>query len=536
MSWKSAMKAYLQSTGHTWVMEIAKPDPIDSKSTNAQMAHYIRWTKANDSIVGSVNMHLSDALCQHFESKALAAELLKALDEEFATVGIAAAYVLFKELLDLHIPDLSHPLPAFSKVETLFMWLKAAGYEFNEKCQAMMLLAKLPPSMDVVAQMFTQAKDTSGKPKDPSVAEISKAAVLSWDQHHLTGKGKQLAQANKISAIKHKRQQNPSFQQQQQQLQGQQPQQSTDAGTKKQKSCCGKKGKGKSQDHAHIASAAFFPTMIADMPAATDPRLYVHQSPQLYQGQGGPAFDSRIKEAFSLTNWLGVTPSCKTIRTLDACISAPIGETTLSLLDDGHDLEPFGYPPADPLPLTSLDVVMTDAASASAYVEELPSDDEEVTQAPPADHLSEDDFVDIYGSVTGDITEAAGLEEDPWPVIIRSAPSAIVAPQCSHSALSAYMHDGRVACSFTPAVSDSVSLNVNIACSCSDSMNHSKECACKHEDDGRMFWNLDSGASTHFTPHCLDFVDYVELKGDDRIPVQTAGGIIHVTGHGHMLI
>ena len=203
--------------------------------------------------------------------------------------------------------------------------------------------------------------------------------------------------------------------------------------------------------------------MIADTPTAVDPRLYAHQSLQLYQGQGGPAFDSRIKKAFSLADQLEVTPSCETICTLDACISAPISETTLSLLDDGHDLEPFDYPPADLLLLTSLDTVMTDATSTSAYVEELPSEDKEVTQAPPAkykrthgshgsckcaieappaDHWSEDDFIDIYGSVDGDITEAAGLEEDPWPVMIRSAPSAIIAPQCSHSALSAYMCDG----------------------------------------------------------------------------------------------
>ena len=63
VSWRLAMKAYLQFTGHTWVMEIGKPDPLDTKSTNAQVAHYIGWTKANDSIVGSVNMHLSDVLC-----------------------------------------------------------------------------------------------------------------------------------------------------------------------------------------------------------------------------------------------------------------------------------------------------------------------------------------------------------------------------------------------------------------------------------------------------------------------------------------
>ena len=461
--WRLTMKAYLQSTGHTWVMEIAKPDPIDSKSTNAQVAHYIGWTKANDSIVRLVNMHLSDALCQRFESKVLAAELLKALDEEFAMVGIAAAYALFKELLDLCIPDSFHPSPAFRKAETLFTQLKAAGYEFNEKCQAMILLAKLPPSMDIVAQIFTQAKDTSGKPKDPSITEISKAAVLSWDQCHLTRKGKQLAQANKISAIKHKGQQNSSFQQQQKQSQGQQPQQSTDVGMEKKKSHCGKKGKGKLQDHAHITSAMFFPTMITDMPVTANTYLYAHQSPQLYQRQGGPAFDSRIKEAFSLADQLGVTPSCKTIHTLDAHISAPIGKTTLSLLDDGYELEPFSYPPADLSLLALLEAVMTDATSTSAYVEELPSDDEKVTQAPPAkckrthgshgshkcaieappaNHWSEDDFVDIYGLVNGDIAEAAGLEEDPWPVMIRSASSAISAPQCSCSALSTYMCDG----------------------------------------------------------------------------------------------
>ena len=330
------------------------------------------------------------------------------------------------------------------------------------------------------------------------------------------------------------------------------------AGTEKKKSRCGKKGKGKSQDHAHIASAAFLPTMITNTPAATDPCLYAHQSPQLYQGQGGPAFDSRIKEAFSLTDWLGVTPSCKTIHTLDAHISAPIGETTFSLLDDGHDLEPFGYPPADLPPVPSLDTVMADTSSTAAYLVELSTDEEEPAQAPPtkqkrtcgshgshhhtiepppADHWSEsdDELVDIYSSVDGDIAQATGLD-DGWLHMIRSAPSAIIAPQCSHSALSAYMCDGRVAHSFTPAVSDSILLNVNIACSRSDRVNHSKECACKHEDDGRMFWILDSGTSTHLTPHHSDFVDYVELKGDDRIPMQTAGGVIHVTGCGCVLI
>ena len=132
-------------------------------------------------------------------------------------------------------------------------------------------------------------------------------------------------------------------------------------------------------------------------------------------------------------------------------------------MDDGHDLEPFGYPPADLPPIPSLDTV-ADTSSTTAYLAELSTDEKEPAQAPPtkqkrthgshgshcctiepppADHWleSDDEFVDIYGSVDGDIAQATGLD-DGWLCMIRSAPSASIAPQCSHSALSAYMHDG----------------------------------------------------------------------------------------------
>ena len=119
------------------------------------------------------------------------------------------------------------------------------------------------------------------------------------------------------------------------------------------------------------------------MPATINPHLYTHQSLQLYKGPGGPAFDSRIKEAFSLTDQLGVTPSCKTIHTLDTHISGPISETTLFLLDDGHNLKSSGYPPADPPPDLSLDTVMADASSTATYLVELSFDEEEPIQASP---------------------------------------------------------------------------------------------------------------------------------------------------------
>ena len=70
--------------------------------------------------------------------------------------------------------------------------------------------------MDVIVQIIAQAKDMASKLVNPTVEGIYKAAVLFWNQHHITGKGKQQVQANKISAVKPKGKE-PTFQSQQQQ-------------------------------------------------------------------------------------------------------------------------------------------------------------------------------------------------------------------------------------------------------------------------------------------------------------------------------
>ena len=113
----------------------------------------------------------------------------------------------------MKVAQSSHPAPSCNKITTLFACLKATGYKFPENIHAMLLLAKLPPFMDVVAQMIAQAKDASGKAKTPTVEEIQAAVVLSWDQCHMKDTPK-AAQANKISAVKCKGD-DPKFEQQQ---------------------------------------------------------------------------------------------------------------------------------------------------------------------------------------------------------------------------------------------------------------------------------------------------------------------------------
>ena len=144
--------------------------------------------------------------------------------------------------------------------------------------------------MDVVVQMIVQVKDMGGKPVNPTVKGIYKATVLSWDQHHMTGKGKQPVQANKISTVKPKGKE-PTFQLQQQP--SHQPSQAGDAnGPRKRKQICHGKKKAKLQDHAHFTSFVYFPFPLPAIetttPTTIDLCLAAHQPPSLYQGHQGP--------------------------------------------------------------------------------------------------------------------------------------------------------------------------------------------------------------------------------------------------------
>ena len=196
---------------------------------------------ANDSIIGSIKIQLLEAIRAKFSTYEVAKDLIDALQKEYASPGIAGTYALFKKLLSMQILLLLHPAPGLSKVQMLFSHLKEAGYEVPVNIQGMLLLVKLPSSMDVVVQMIAQAKDTAGKPVNSTVKGIYKAVVLSWDQHHMIGKGKQPAQANKISVVKPK-EKKPTFQlQQQQPLHQPSPAGNANAPGKRKQTCCGKK-------------------------------------------------------------------------------------------------------------------------------------------------------------------------------------------------------------------------------------------------------------------------------------------------------
>ena len=94
------MSTFNQASSHTWVLLVQKPLALRTATDVEEINFWIRWSMANDSIIGSIKIQLSKAMRAKFSTYKVAKDLIDALHKEYASPGIARAYALFKELLE----------------------------------------------------------------------------------------------------------------------------------------------------------------------------------------------------------------------------------------------------------------------------------------------------------------------------------------------------------------------------------------------------------------------------------------------------
>ncbi|KIM63175.1 hypothetical protein SCLCIDRAFT_24532 [Scleroderma citrinum Foug A] len=210
-------------------------------------------------------------------------------------------------------------------MQSHFTYLKDASFEFPTNMQAMIILCKLPPTMEVVAQILSQTSPSEIKTLKPD--GIIKVATLSFEQKGAScGTGRKAPQANKLSAVKRK-QADPKFTQQQQQPQRQQQQQGGSNGSGSGNAPAqgqggrnrhgGKKACTRRERTQNTEFATYVHYKDGLVPTV-DPRALTHTPGAT--NYGPPTFDNTIK-AFDLVHHLGVEPSCQTICTLNQVIS-----------------------------------------------------------------------------------------------------------------------------------------------------------------------------------------------------------------------
>ena len=218
--WHTAMQAYLWAQGQWFVYSTTQPaDGHDDRKD---------WDENTERVLGNITLCLASSIQVAISELTTVKEVWDHLKKNFGTPSIGSAYAELSQLLTTHIPAGSHPAPAIMKLLSHFMYLKDAGFEFPAPVQAMIILCKLPPTMEVVAQILSQT--SLDEIKNLKHDGIIKVATLSFEQKGASsctgGKG---PQANKLSTVKRKPT-DPKFAQQQQQPQRQQQQQGASNG------------------------------------------------------------------------------------------------------------------------------------------------------------------------------------------------------------------------------------------------------------------------------------------------------------------
>ena len=490
------MHAYLQSTSTWWTIHEACP-AADAET----------WDGDNEKAMGTITLRCTTPIKIQVAEKTTAKQIWDLLKESYGQPSVGSAHTELKKLLATNILSNSHPAPALRSITANFAYLKEAGFEISLPMQTMILVAKLPPSMEVVAQLINQTKLVDIKTLKPD--EIIAAATLAFEQrsqHSTAGNGHQ---ANKLSAVKRK-QADPKFTQQQQQAPRPQQQQGGGGQSRNAPTNHGDKhrrGGKKAHARCEAANAAQFAAFIhTDGPEpCVDPRALAHTPGAAHYGP--PAFDLTLR-SIDLARRIGVEATPETVCTLETVVQSTAEEPEPGLSVKRPRLK--------------------EHLRTSIYDEDtvfLGDDDDD----PFADMYNELDgmVLDHYNTTSMDIGAEANL--------FRSVPSS---PE--QAADTDYTLDVR----FTPAlyIASSKMYNTSMYSAnaiCFHGVHDARcvKCKGKKADGSELqgaFWLLDSGASRHFTGNRDDFANYQAL--DYKLYAKTANSKAEIIGVGTVLL
>jgi len=500
--WHTSMQAYLWAQGQWFVYSTTQPTDGHDDRNN--------WDDSTERALGNITLRLAPSIQVAVADLTTVKDVWDYLKKSFGAPSIGSAYAELSKLLLTTILAGSHPAPAITKMLSHFTYLKDTGFNFPAPVQTMIILCKLPPTMEVVAQILSQTSPDEIKNLKPE--GIVKAAMLSFEQKGATHGGGKGPQANKLSAVKCKPA-DPKFTQQQQQQQGgSNGGASGNAPAQGQggRTCCGGK---KAHAHRENAQQAAFATYVHyDGPEPTvDPRALAHTPGAAHYGP--PAFDNTIK-AFDLAHCLGVEPSCQTIRTLNHIVSMASAS-----LD-----QPEAGPSSLKHPHLEEHIMMYEEDAISL------GDDEPFAHEP----FTDDEFNEINAMVL-DRYNATSMAMDAEASLFRQVPSACVLTDTDTLPLHVLYTPALYIASSNYNMSCHVLRNAYI-CSCSNNA-CCAGCKGKMVDDSELsgaFWLLDSGVSRHFTGDIGDFTSYNALKRAHY--AKTANGVALIAGIGTVLL
>jgi hypothetical protein len=132
------------------------------------------WEDNNSKALGNIFLRLSPDIQAKHKTEEDAGALYQAIEEEYGKPGVMGVYSEFKSALDIQIPANADPIPAIDKILAHFGRLAEAQAEIPDFIKAMMILTRMPPSYDYLAQIICQADNID----NVNVAELRKMVKL----------------------------------------------------------------------------------------------------------------------------------------------------------------------------------------------------------------------------------------------------------------------------------------------------------------------------------------------------------------------
>jgi len=166
--------------------------------------------------LGNIRLRLHHSISFKYKEVLVAGTLWEKLKDSYGNPGILSIYAEFKQAIETKIPDNADPSLTIDKLAAHFGRLAENGVVIEDHLQGMMLLSKLSPSMEAIAQLMCQEHDI----KKITILVVRRAILMGWEQRS-GAKGQPRQNAQKLSTVK-RGPNEPPFQQQQQQSQQQQ--------------------------------------------------------------------------------------------------------------------------------------------------------------------------------------------------------------------------------------------------------------------------------------------------------------------------
>jgi len=137
-----------------------------------------KWDKTNIKALGNIQLRLHHSISFKFKEVMVAGILWEQLKDIYGSPGILSIYTEFKQAIETKIPENSDPSLAVDKFAVHFRRLAENRVVIEDHLQGMMLLSKLPSSMEAIAQLMCQESDI----KKITIPVVWRAMAMGWEQ------------------------------------------------------------------------------------------------------------------------------------------------------------------------------------------------------------------------------------------------------------------------------------------------------------------------------------------------------------------